>query len=132
MFPKGGQEMSTLGERIKQIRMRASLTQTEFGKELGVSGATVSTSESGKTNPEARTLILICEKFGINREWLETGEGEMLKHQESDALIPALRDVLAEYPAIANALGQAMSVMTAKDFARLNEIIDLCAKKEQP
>lgn len=119
-------------QRIRQIRKANNMTMQEFADQLGINQSSVSYIESGRNNPSGQTIVLICEKFGINRTWLETGEGEMLKHQEADALIPALRNVLAEYPAIAKALGQAMSVMTEKDFARLNEIIDLCTKKEQP
>lgn len=116
--------MSTIGERIKEIRQRASMTQTEFGRAIGVSGATVSTSESGKTNPEQRTLLLICEKFGVDLHWLETGEGERLKAQESAKLIPRLQRVLNEYPTVANALEAALEVMRPEDFQRLSEIID--------
>lgn len=119
-------------QRIHEVRKANGLTMEEFGNYIGIQKSAVSRIESGSSTPGEQTVILICDRFGINRTWLETGEGEMLKHQETDALIPALRDVLAEYPAIAKALGQAMSVMTAKDFARLNEIIDLCTKKEQP
>jgi transcriptional regulator with XRE-family HTH domain len=125
---KGGSILSTIGERIKQVRLSASLTQAEFGKEIGVSGATVSTSESGKTNPEPRTIILICDKFGINRQWLETGEGERLKLQEASSLIPRLQRIFSSYPAIAHTLETALAVMKDEDFQRLSEIIEECKK----
>ena len=115
--------MSTLGERIKIIRQRASMTQADFGKEIGVSGAAVSTSESGKTNPENRTILLICEKFGVNREWLETGNGEMLNVHESASLIPRLQRILQDYPLVAKTLEAAMEVMRPEDFDRMTEII---------
>lgn len=98
---------------------------------IGVSGVAVSTSESGKTNPEARTLLLICDKFNINRTWLETGEGEMLNHREADDLLPALQNILADCPAIAKALKRAMEVITKQDFARLNEIVDQCMNENE-
>lgn len=53
--------------------------------------------------------ILICEKFGINREWLETGKGDMFQPQPQDdqALVdqlvrayhgsPILRVILTTY-----------------------------------
>lgn len=129
--------LHTVGERIKAIRMKHNLTQIEFGKLIGVSGATISTTESGKTNPEPRTLILICEKFGISQQWLETGEGERLRMQQSAMLIPQLHSILAGHPLLADALNAAISVMREEDFRRLEEVIDQAVavytqKKEQP
>ena len=31
---------------------------------------------SGRTNPSAQTIQQICDKFGYNRDWLLTGEGD--------------------------------------------------------
>ena len=120
-------------DRIKEIRAKLKMSQQSFSDVIGITRQYLSLLEIGERDPSDLVLNAICHEFGINRTWLKTGEGEMFKHQEADALIPALRNVLAEYPAIAKALGQAMSVMTSKDFARLHEIMDLCtAKKEQP
>lgn len=119
-------------DRIKQIRLARNMTMEEFGHNIGIQKSAVSKIENGTSNPSEQTILLICDKFGINRHWLETGEGERLKHSPSDQLIPELQQVLSRYPAVANVLGQAISVMTEADFQRLNEIIDLCTKKVQP
>ena len=129
--------LHTVGERIKAIRMKHNLTQIEFGKLIGVSGATISTTESGKTNPELRTIILICEKFGISQKWLETGEGERLVMDQSAQLIPQLHAALAGHPLLAQALNAVVSCMTEEDFRRMEEVIDQAVavynqKKEQP
>ena len=65
----------SLGERIKQLRKAMNMTQVEFGTFIGVSGATVSTSESGKSIPDNQTIELICMKCGVSREWLVDGVG---------------------------------------------------------
>lgn len=119
-------------DRIKQIRLSLDMTMEEFGSHIGIQKSAVSKLENGTSNPSEQTLMLICDKFGISRQWLETGEGERLKHSPSDQLIPQLQQVLSRYPAVARAMAQAVTVMTDADFARLNEIIDLCTKKEQP
>lgn len=40
--------MNTIGERIKEVRKDFSLTQTEFGKKIGVSHSHISKIESNK------------------------------------------------------------------------------------
>lgn len=76
----------TIGERIKKIRKELDLTQAEFGSKIGSVQNTVTGYENGRRNPSAPVITLICEKFGINENWLRYGEGEMYKPAPSDAL----------------------------------------------
>lgn len=46
-------------ESIKDLRLRAFLTQEEFAKALGVSFATVNRWETGKAKPTIKTMKLI-------------------------------------------------------------------------
>ena len=72
--------------RIKEIRKELGLTQIEFGKRIQISGVSVSTAESGKTKPDNQTIELICREYNVNREWLETGVGEMFIESPESAL----------------------------------------------
>ena len=77
--------MTTLNERIKAIRKASGLNQANFGAKIGIGMSAVSLLESGTNNPSDQTLKLICSEFGINRHWLETGEGDMIDSRvESD------------------------------------------------
>ena len=76
-------------DRIKTIRTHPNinLTQSEFSTALGLAPTSASNWEK-KTNPQTPTesmRLLICEKFGINRHWLETGEGDMFARQPDEA-----------------------------------------------
>ena len=87
-------------DRIKAIRTHKNInmTQSEFSTALGLAPTSASNWEK-KTNPQIPTesmRLLICEKFGINRHWLETGEGEMFAQQPNDAQAIAAR-VAREY-----------------------------------
>lgn len=75
-----------IGDRIKKIRKELDLTQAEFGARIGSVQNTVTGYESGRRNPSAPVIALICEKFGVNEEWLRNGEGEMFKPAPSDVL----------------------------------------------
>lgn len=63
--------------RIKQIRQFFGLSQTQFAKMLNKSVGFVSTVETGRCGLSERTIDDICSTFGIDRNWLLTGEGDM-------------------------------------------------------
>lgn len=63
----------SIGDRIYELRKELGYTQVEFGKMVRCSGATISTSESGKTTPDKQTLQLIANACGVRFEWLAEG-----------------------------------------------------------
>lgn len=63
-------------DRIKSIRKQTNLTQTEFGKKIGVKGNTITGYETGLRNPSDAIINSICREFNVNELWLRTGEGE--------------------------------------------------------
>jgi len=70
--------METIGERLKSAREKLNLDQGKFAKELGAGGrTTISQWERGISFPSANILKTIHEKFGIDINWLLTGEGDM-------------------------------------------------------
>lgn len=76
-------------DRIKKIRKNAKLTQVQFGERLGVKGNTVTGYETGVRIPSDAVKFLICREFEINREWLETGQGDMYDIPLDDTAIAA-------------------------------------------
>lgn len=72
--------------RIKAVRSYYKMTQTQFGSKLGVKGNTITSYETGTRVPSDSIIMSICREFGINREWLETGNGEMLAETTSRTL----------------------------------------------
>lgn len=66
-------------DRIKQIRKAANMTQAEFSVALGLSPTSAAGWEKKDAQiPTEPMRLLICKTFGINKSWLETGEGEMM------------------------------------------------------
>jgi tetratricopeptide (TPR) repeat protein len=75
LTPLGSPQRATsgLGARLRQLRVAASLTQSElagdrFSKEY------LSQIERGKTRPTADTLAWIAERLGVDVSYLETGQ----------------------------------------------------------
>lgn len=71
--------MNSIGKRIKLIRKENGMTQSQFGSKLRLSQDQISSFELGKRNPQLDTIDLIEIHFGVNREWLINGTGEMYK-----------------------------------------------------
>lgn len=68
----------TQGERVKMVRKKSQLTMEQFGERIGnVSKSTISNIENGNRNLTDLMLKSICSEFGINEEWLRTGDGDM-------------------------------------------------------
>jgi len=65
-----------LGDRIKQARLAAGLTQPDIAQKLSVSKAAVSKWEKGENTP--KELDLLAKLLHANLHWLRTGKGEML------------------------------------------------------
>lgn len=84
-------------DRIKEIRKRFKLTQSELGKALGVSLTAISGWENGYNGVPESIKILICLKFHVRREWLESGDGEMFEPEKAEDEIPKDRAGRREY-----------------------------------
>ena len=64
-------------DRLKAVRLALGYSQEGFAEKLGISRSAVSLYESGARNMGAPLIRMLCTTFGVNRTWLETGEGEM-------------------------------------------------------
>ena len=84
-------------ERIKELRKVLGLTQQKFADSLGVKRNTIAQYESGRNAPIDAVLSLICREFGVNEQWLRTGEGEMFVEMSRDEEIASfMGELLSE------------------------------------
>lgn len=68
-------------ERIATLRKALGLTQQRFADGIGVKRGTVSNYEIGRNVPTETVLQMICRVYGVRREWLDTGIGEMFREK---------------------------------------------------
>jgi transcriptional regulator with XRE-family HTH domain len=66
-------------ERLKLIRKKLGLNQTEFARLIGLKQTALSMIEAGTTALANKNIKLICATFNVNEQWLRIGEGEMLE-----------------------------------------------------
>jgi transcriptional regulator with XRE-family HTH domain len=73
------EEENGIISRFILLRKEFGPTQEKFGELLGVTYASISLIEKGKTKINEKHIKLISGVLGINEEWLRTGQGPMLK-----------------------------------------------------
>jgi transcriptional regulator with XRE-family HTH domain len=81
-------------ERIAVLRKTLGLTQKQFGEQIGVQRGTIANYELGRNIPTETVRLMICRVYGVRREWLETGEGEIF---EKKTRYDQIREMSDEY-----------------------------------
>lgn len=66
--------LSEIKDRITQLRKQLSLSQENFGKQIGLSKSGISNIENGTRTISDTHIKIICSTFGVSETWLRTGE----------------------------------------------------------
>lgn len=114
-------------ERIKNIRKHFGLSQSDFGESLGVSRDAISNYELGRVVPSELFVNHLCSTFNISREWLETGEGEMLTKMSDDEEISFfIGQILGndEAPSVLRSFLKILARTTPEEREVLSKIIE--------
>lgn len=85
-----------MNARVREARKTLRLNQVDFGVRLGVTAAAISKIESGERGLTEQMILAICREFGVNEDWLRTGEGgaEAMFDETDDTIIA---DMAREY-----------------------------------
>ena len=118
--------------RIKKIREENKRSQEEFGKRIGVGRSSISKLESGENNPSDQTILLICNTFNVNEDWLRTGEGEMFKPLSRSETIAKFAGELMkdEDDSFRRQLVEALAQLDEKEWEVLAGIARMLTKKD--
>lgn len=57
-------------QRLKEIRIKRGLTQTELGEKVGVKQSTFTNWENGKREPNFETVIKLADLLEVSVDWL--------------------------------------------------------------
>lgn len=84
--------MDTLfADRICEIRKQFNHSYVRFAKNIGIKVDEVIELENGEPVSD-EIFDKICSVYGVNREWLSSGKGEMLSYSSI-----ALKQAICEY-----------------------------------
>ena len=110
---------SSLGERVRQLRVARGLTQTELAGER-FSKEYLSQIERGKTRPTGETVEWIAARLGVDPTFLETGVSSS-EHERVDSVLSRAEATLEahQYPdvlPILAELGGALNTISAPEL----------------
>ncbi len=74
--------LDSIGERLREERKRAGLSQRNLAKRLGLSPSLISQLESGQTKPSVGTLYAIVSELGLSLDSVIRGEAMDAAWQE--------------------------------------------------
>jgi transcriptional regulator with XRE-family HTH domain len=86
----------SINQRVKQIREALELSQRNFSSALSLSNGYIAGVETGIRNVNGRLIKLISGEFGVNEQWLKTGEGKMFDTEQDDIMFTKLVSLFRE------------------------------------
>jgi transcriptional regulator with XRE-family HTH domain len=98
-------------ERIISLRKTLGLTQMEFAEKLGITRSAISLIEIGKNPLREQHIKTISLIFGVDEEWLRSGNGEMFKPEKFpryDELLDIFRSLSDEMKLLFLDLGRTL------------------------
>jgi transcriptional regulator with XRE-family HTH domain len=86
----------TIQDRIVKVRNSLGLTQKDFSKNIYVSQTYYSNVENGERPLNDRIIALICSQYGVNKEYLLSGKGEVFSENLPDIHLQQLLEIFNE------------------------------------
>jgi transcriptional regulator with XRE-family HTH domain len=105
-----------LGERIREIRKKNHMNQTDFSNQIRVSQGTLSELEQNKYNPSLETILAIIRVFNVNATWLLFGD---LTSEDGP------EEMAGDLNQLENSLFIKFRMLSAHDQQEIVDIIDL-------
>lgn len=117
-------DYESIGNRVRKIRENLGLSREKFSGPLGTSGDAINNLERARTkNVPMLLLNAICSQYGIDKDWLLYGEGNMI-HEPPGELIDIITDVLKGENEIAKSVFKAFAKFSEDDWKTVEKFID--------
>lgn len=119
--------MGEMKDRIIILRKELGLTQKQFGERIGVQRGTVTNYEIGRNIPTETVRLMICREYGVKREWLETGIGEMFEKKSRQEQVKEISEkyLNKENEIFRSRLISVISGLTEEQLAVLAEFAEM-------
>ncbi|GAA0230682.1 helix-turn-helix domain-containing protein [Metaclostridioides mangenotii] len=120
-----------MGERIRTLRKDIlKLTQEEFSKPINISRSNLGNIERGNISMTDRVISDICDEYGINEDWLRTGEGKIFADTTEDEYIAGVMgDIIANDDKFMKNMIKVFSELTDEQKEFLTELMSNMVKK---
>lgn len=116
----------TIGERIKMVREKAGKSQRDFSASIKISQPGLAMFENGQREPKEIHIEQICIKYGVNPDWLRTGEGEPTIRLTRNQEIAKFANDVMQLPDedIKKRLIEALAKLNEHDWETIIKIVD--------
>ena len=76
---------SNLGNKLKNLRLKSGLTQSQLAMQLNLSASTIGMYEQGRREPDSHTLSKICRILGASGDYvLDLKKEQFTKHEQME------------------------------------------------
>lgn len=122
-----------MNERLKELRKKLGLTQQEFAERLGIKRNAVTNYEVGRNEPADMVVSLICREFGVNEEWLRTGDGpQFVEITRAEQIQQMVDDIMRDHPeAFRRRFVTALAGLDDHGWIALEKFIDSITDQEE-
>ena len=76
--------MGDFPQRLQKILEENKISKYKLAKEIHISAATLLNYTRGNTKPDITKINLICDRLGINPDWLLHGQGDVYQTNEKN------------------------------------------------
>lgn len=116
--------IAKIQDRFIAVREALGMTQRDFCGGIYVSQSYYAQMEKGNRPINDRIIALICSQYGISKDYLTTGNGEMFSNTAADIQLNQLLEVF-------NELDPLFKEYIIKQIKEFTEILRKSKEKEQ-
>lgn len=88
--------VNNVGDKIREYREKAGISQKKLGLALGLSDKAVSAYESGRTLPPLETLYRIAEELDKPLKFFLSTSDETTIHERLESIVKSLESISSE------------------------------------
>ncbi|WP_066678575.1 helix-turn-helix domain-containing protein [Clostridium septicum] len=112
-------------ERVKYLRQKLNLTQTEFGNMLSLTRSTISLIERKERNLTERSIRDICREFNVSHAWLTEGIGDPFIQSDDDDIIELINKALSNENEFIRNVFKSFAKLDTKHWEALEEFMKI-------
>lgn len=109
-------------EQLRKKRNENNMTQEQIAEMIFVSRQTISNWENGKSYPDIKSLILLCDIYKISLDELVRGDVELMRKEISKTKVIATVSMMA-FSLMLYLIGLALMSRTSGDLKNIAVII---------
>lgn len=85
----------TVGQRLRELRVRAGLTQEDVAAKAGVRSQSIYRYEAGEHVPRSEVVMRLAKLFGVHPEYILQGDPPAASRVEGDDVPDAVKQIVA-------------------------------------